>query len=191
MVKSTQQAWSQPSGETTSELISAMVDGELGRQESMAFLARMKSSPEWREDWAAYHLIGDAIRQLPPLSENFEQRLAQRLAAEPTILSPRRGTVIKRPLVALSAAASVVAITLGAWQSTDPSPRLNDPVRMADSRIVPGRALSTVSLPEAQRRRNVSEYLIVHQEYSPSIAMQGVAPYVRTVYETQQGDYGR
>lgn len=178
MVKNQQAIWSQPSGEATSEVVSAMVDGELGRQESMAFLARIKSSQEWRDDWATYHLIGDTLRQLPPLSGHFEQQVLQRLAEEPTILSPRRSAIVKRPLLALSAAASIVAITFAAWQSTQPALNLNAPVQLADSR-------NFSSASDLQRRRNVGEYLIVHEEYSPSIAMQGVAPYVRTVYETQ------
>lgn len=178
MLKNPQPIWSQPSGEATSEAVSAMVDGELGPQESHAFLARIKSSPEWRDDWATYHLIGDALRQLPALSGHFEQQLMQRLADEPTILSPRRSAIVKRPLVALSAAASIVAITFAAWQSTQPQLDLNAPAQLADNRNLP-------SASDKQYRRNVGEYLIVHQEYSPSIAMQGVAPYVRTVYETQ------
>ena len=173
-----QEIWNGPSGEATSEAVSAMVDGELGPRESIMFLGRIKSSPEWRDDWSTYHLIGDTLRQLPPLSDNFEQRVMNRLAGEATILSPRRSAIVKRPLLALSAAASIVAISFAVWQSTQPALDLNAPVPLADSR-------NSTSAPDIQRRQNVGEYLIVHQEYSPSIAMQGVAPYVRTVYETQ------
>lgn len=178
MVKTQQPIWSQPSGEATSETVSAMVDGELDSRESMAFLGRIKSSPDWRDDWATYHLIGDTLRQLPKLSDRFEQQVVQRLAGEPTILSPRRSAIVKRPLLALSAAASVMAISFAAWQSAQPVLDLNAPVLLADNR-------NSSSAPDIQRRQNVGEYLIVHQEYSPGIAMQGVAPYVRTVYETQ------
>lgn len=190
MVKNAQQVWSQPSGEAVSELVSAMIDGELGHQESTAFLARVKSSPECRADWETYHLIGDAIRQLPLLSEGFEQRLAQRLSDEPAILAPKRRTIIKRPLIALSAAASVAAITLVAWQSIQPSPDLSAFNRLDDNRVTTNRNVSLALLSDPQRQRNVSEYLIVHQEYSPAVSMQGVAPYVRTVYENQ-GEAGR
>jgi hypothetical protein len=31
----------------------------------------------------------------------------------------------------------------------------------------------------------MSEYLIAHQEYSPSTAIQGLAPYIRTVSGAQ------
>lgn len=178
MVKNQQAIWSQPSGEATSEVVSAMVDGELGTQESIAFLARIKSSPEWRDDWATYHLIGDTLRQLPPLSERLEQQVMQRLAEEPTILSPRKNTITKRPLLALSAAASVAAITFAAWQSSQSTVELKAPVQLAANQ-------NFSAASDIQRRRNVDEYLIVHQEYSPSIAMQSVTPYVRTVYETQ------
>jgi sigma-E factor negative regulatory protein RseA len=35
----------------------------------------------------------------------------------------------------------------------------------------------------------ISEYLIAHQEFSPSTSIQGVAPYIRTVSSWQ--DKGR
>lgn len=185
MVNNTQHLSNQPAGEASSELVSAMMDGELDHQESMASLARMKSSPVWREDWAAYHLIGDALRQLPPLSDDFTQLVARQLADEPTVLAPRKSMIARHPLGVFSAAASVAAITLVAWQSLQSSPEFGPTVQLADNRNVVG-----VALPEPQPRGNVSEYLIAHQEYSPSMAMQGVAPYVRTVYETQ-GDAAR
>ena len=34
--------------------------------------------------------------------------------------------------------------------------------------------------------RQLNDYLIAHQEYSPSTAIQGVAPYVRTVADSQR-----
>ena len=184
-MKNPQQAWSQPAGEAASELVSAMMDGELQHQESMAFLARIKSSPESRDDWRIYHLIGDVMRQLPPLSEGFEQRLAQQLADEPTVLSPKRSAIMKHPLIALSAAASVALITVVAWQFSESPPAQNATAQLAEVRNTTNRNISLAALSDPQSRRNVNEYLIVHQEYSPAISMQGVAPYVRTVYETQ------
>jgi sigma-E factor negative regulatory protein RseA len=48
--------------------------------------------------------------------------------------------------------------------------------------VAPARRLDAVS------HRKVNEYLMAHQEYSPSTAFQGVAPYVRTVSESQDGN---
>jgi len=81
-------------------------------------------------------------------------------------------------MLALSAAASIAAITFAVWQSTQPALDLNTPAQLAANQNI-------ATARDMQRHRNVGEYLIVHQEYSPTIAMQGVAPYVRTVYETQ------
>jgi sigma-E factor negative regulatory protein RseA len=186
MMNNTQHLSIQPSGEASAELVSAMMDGELDHQESMASLARMKSSPAWRDDWATYHLIGDALRQLPPLSSDFTQQVARQLADEPTVLAPRKSMIARHPLGMFSAAASVAAITVVTWQSLQSSPELSPTIQLADSRNIVVAALPGSSHPS----RNVSEYLIAHQEYSPSMAMQGVAPYVRTVYETQ-GDVAR
>ena len=181
MTKNAQQTWSQPSGEASPEWVSALMDGELDHQESMHWLARMKTDPHWREDWQTYHLIGDAMRQMPCLSRDFGQRLSQRLAEEPTVLAPKR-SLARRPLLALSAAASVAVISFALWQVRQES-GLNTTVPD------PAQGIAVASLPR-QQPRNVSEYLIAHQEYSSGIAMQGVAPYVRAVYETQ-GETGR
>jgi hypothetical protein len=42
-----------------------------------------------------------------------------------------------------------------------------------------------VAIPEAARAH---DYLLAHQGVSPSTALQGVAPYVRTVTMSQQLD---
>jgi len=39
----------------------------------------------------------------------------------------------------------------------------------------------------AAHQGRVNEYLMAHQEYSPSTILQGVAPYVRTVAATDDG----
>ena len=42
-------------------------------------------------------------------------------------------------------------------------------------------AQSTTALSRKSQARMLDPYLLVHQEYSPTTAMQGVRPYVRTV----------
>ena len=45
---------------------------------------------------------------------------------------------------------------------------------------IPAAAVKQVAIPAGEGAR---DYLLAHQRYSPSSAMQGVAPYVRTVAE--------
>jgi hypothetical protein len=48
-----------------------------------------------------------------------------------------------------------------------------------------GAPVVPATVPAAQ---GVSDYLLAHQRFSPAFAMQGVAPYVRTVADEQQAD---
>jgi sigma-E factor negative regulatory protein RseA len=49
-------------------------------------------------------------------------------------------------------------------------------------------ALATVALPPAvvPAAQGVNDYVLAHQRFSPSSAMGGMAPYVRTVSESRE-----
>lgn len=74
------------------DYISAFADGELPAADLELALAALREA-DGRETWRLYHEIGDVLRAEasgpPVLSPGFAERLAARLAAEPTPL--RRG----------------------------------------------------------------------------------------------------
>jgi sigma-E factor negative regulatory protein RseA len=74
------------------DYISAFADGELPAADLELALAALREA-DGRETWRLYHEIGDVLRAEaagpPALSPGFAERLAARLAAEPTPL--RRG----------------------------------------------------------------------------------------------------
>ena len=182
------------------EQISALMDSELDEPRARALCAQLKSE-ETSDCWAAYHLIGDALRNECLAQRGFAQRFAERLAAEPTVLAPgykltaegRGGFGWSQSLRArpwhygMAAAASIAAVGLVGWfgmQEFNLGPGLRE---VASARSA-GTALATAADTRAggqvtRRLQNVgiSPYLLVHQEYSPTTAMQGVRPYVRTV----------
>lgn len=172
------------------EKISALIDGELPSDDAGRELARVKQDAELRDTWNCYHLIGDALRGNTGLSPGFDSRFAQRLAAEPTVLAPQRTPrrIPSSVSYALSAAASLSAVAAVAWVAlsgnapgTGQQPGLAQ--GPAASSIAP--VAATVAVPEATRAH---DYLLAHQGVSPSTALQGVAPYVRTVTMNQQPD---
>lgn len=157
--------------------ISALVDGELEQDEAVAALAAAKEQRELQQKWLLYHLAGDALRQTPSLSPGFNASFAARLAKEPTVLAPRRFSQPQRPLVALSAAASVAAVSLVAWvalQFNAVGPEQAVKTNVAES----GAAGVTPAI-------NINSYLIAHQEYSR--AMQDNSAYQRVSLEKPQG----
>lgn len=185
------------------EQISALMDGELDEARSRTLCAQLKSE-ESSDCWAAYHLIGDALRNECLAQRGFSQRFAQRLAAEPTVLAPGSKSALEggagfgwpasvrnRPWhYGMAAAASVAAVGLVGWfgmQEFNIGPGLREvaAARTTGTMAVSASAADTRAAGTQANRRlqnlGINPYLLVHQEYSPTTAMQGVRPYVRTV----------
>jgi len=167
--------------------ISALMDGEAGRAETQQAMLRLKQRDECCETWEMFHLIGDTLRGDPALREDFMVRFHARIADEPTQLAPRV-TWRKTLNYALSAAASLAAVAVVLTLVLADNP-LRQQAQLA---AVPAPATVARANPEARplpaaNQGKVNEYLMAHQEFSPSTAFQGVAPYVRTVSETHEG----
>ena len=156
------------------ENLSAWMDGELSGAQARPLPPQLKRDAGLRSDWDCYHLIGDALRgvQGPDLCA----KIRARLDAEPTVLAPRRrGTAEKLRWFALSAAASIAAVAFVGWMAL--SGVQQDSPQIA---ATPAAEVKQVAVPAGEV---ANDYLLAHQRYSTSNAMQGVASYVRTVSE--------
>src|SRR5687768_16817934 len=103
--------------------ISALMDGEADDRSAAQLIETLASDAGALRTWRTYHLIGDAMRDAPPLTQGFTARVAERLAAEPTVLAPSRLQAARpRTWYALSAAASLAAIALVGWMALAPQP---------------------------------------------------------------------
>ena len=167
--------------------ISALMDSELGEHEARGQVSRLKDDEELARTWHTFHLIGDAMRGERPLSPGFGARLSDRLAAEPTVLAPQRRPAKRLSTYALSAAASVSAVALVGWIAfynqpyAPPATIVKAPVAPAPAPI----ASPPPQLASVPSEGRMNEYLIAHQEFSPSTAIQGLAPYIRSVSSTR------
>ncbi len=182
------------------EQISALMDGELDETRVQALCAQLKNE-ESCECWAAYHLIGDALRNECLAQKGFAQRFAERLAAEPTVLAPGYQTQAERRAApdwaaavrarpwyyGMAAAASVAAVGLVGWfgmQGFSFGPALGELASARPVRATQATAADARSMAQMNRQApslGINPYLLAHQEYSPATAIQGVRPYVRTV----------
>lgn len=165
------------------ERISALMDGEVDEPELAQDLVHLRSNGDLRRSWDTYHLIGDTLRghAAPALAA----KVSQRLASEPTVLAPQR-RVPRRKIaqLAFSAAAGAAGVALVAWLAL---PGLTpEPQQVAASapRGAPPAGPAAAVTPVAV---GVENYLFAHQSFSPAGAMQGVAPYVRTVADERGG----
>ncbi len=156
------------------ETLSAWMDSELSGEQAGPLLPQLKQDAALRRNWDCYHLIGDALRGVR--GPDLCARICARLDAEPTVLAPRRrGRPEKLRWAALSLAASVAAVAFVGWialPGTQP-----ESFQVA---AIPAPEVQQAAVPAGE---GAKDYLLAHERYSPSSAMQGVASYVRTVAE--------
>ena len=157
------------------ENISRLMDGELDDTELQSVFAALKQS-EHMTTWSCYHAIGDTLRReatARAFACGVPRRLAERLAAEPTVLAPRRGMVERTANWAWAAAATLAAAGIVGWTAFS---------LVDDTPAAVAKAREAGSLRAAQVRPAVSvpsDYVVAHQEYSPSTALAVVGPYLR------------
>jgi sigma-E factor negative regulatory protein RseA len=185
--------------------ISTLMDGELEGEEARREIARLTADTACREAWETYHLIGDAMRDGAAGASagasfgaadapGFCARFSERIALEPTVLAPRVPVTRKFQLGALAAAASVAAVAVVAWVAgtvqqdagvlaVAPAPKMTLAQVAPPARTSP--PPTALQAPAAKRgyaaADHVHEYLLAHQGISPTTAIQGVTPYIRTV----------
>lgn len=162
------------------ETLSAWMDGELSGAQARSLLPQLKHDAELRRNWDCYHLIGDALRGVQ--GADLCAKVCARLDAEPTVLAPqRRIRPEKLRFTALSLAAGMAAVALVAWMALPGTQPDALPLAAAPA---PATEVRQAAVPAGE---GAKDYLLAHQRYSPSSAMQGVAPYVRTVAEVRSG----
>jgi sigma-E factor negative regulatory protein RseA len=163
-----------------SENISSLVDGELAPAEFDAALGDLRS-PDAVATWACYHLIGDHLRGTRCSGYRFAPRFAQALAAEPTILAPAasgRARAAQPATFAWAVAATLAAVTVVGWTAFSM-------VDVPPNAVAKAREASTVRVAQVKPPGAVPpDYLLAHQEFSPTMAIQGVGPYLRAVAVT-------
>lgn len=153
--------------------ISTLMDGELFEDEAEDLFDRIKRDSDAHKDWAVYHLIGDVLRQPEHIHCDLSVKVRERMQDEPTVLAPRNRAVKQKVrAVALSAAASLAAVGVVAWMSLQISPETAPQMAMQQAALRPA---------SAQIQPKSNDYLMAHQEFSPSIDMNGGASYIRTV----------
>ena len=153
--------------------ISALMDGELFEDEAERLLNRIERGSDVHRDWEVYHLIGDVLRQPDHIHSDLSAKVLERMQDEPTVLAPRGHTVKQRVRTfALSAAASLSAVGVVVWMSMQISPEVTPKMAMQQNAIRPA---------YVQIKPKANDYLMAHQEFSPSTDMNGGASYIRTV----------
>jgi sigma-E factor negative regulatory protein RseA len=153
--------------------ISVLMDGELFEDEADSLLGHIKRGSDVHNDWEIYHLIGDVLRQPEHIHCGLSDKVLERMQDEPTVLAPRVRPLKQRMrTIALSAAASLSAVGVVAWMSLQISPEVAPQLAMQQTAFRPA---------SMQIKADSNDYLMAHQEFSPSADMNGGTSYIRTV----------
>ena len=152
------------------ERISRLMDGELDGVEADAAFHELKQ-PDGVAVWVCYHVIGDALRRTSDPTPGFAERFAHRLEAEPIVFAPAPRHVTRLPFV-WAVAASIAAVSVVGWVAVSTL----EPTAVANAREA-----SAVRSARVLTQPISPDYLLAHQEYSPTTQIQGVGPYMRSV----------
>ena len=156
------------------EQISRLMDGDLDGAEADAVFRALKNT-EGLEFWACYHIIGDALRRNGAPIAGFAERFAARLDGEPTVVAPK--AVFSSPHGSRLPLAWAVAATIAAVAVVGSvAVNMLDPQPMA---IAKAREANVVRAAQSRAQLLSPDYLIAHQEYSPTTQIQGVGQYLR------------
>lgn len=176
------------------ESISAMLDGHEDTQGLETVLESIKETPESRDRWRTYCLIGDALRAETALRSDLTADVMRRLELEPTVLAPTTSVrdgqrMPERWRKVLPLAASVMGVAAVGWVALQLSQTDADPavIQLAAKRPAVTVAAASVTSPENDSNDSLRTYVFAHQSAVSPGAMPGVAPYVRTVAEVSQG----
>ena len=177
------------------ENISRLMDGEVDPVEFERLCGEL-TSPEAMGTWVCYHVIGDQLRGARVVTPRFATRFCAALAAEPTVLAPDMATKLAPHLAphlansaqhgragqvatfAWAAAATLAAVTVVGWTAFSM-------VDAPPTAVAKAREATTVRAAQIKPPADIPpDYLLAHQEYSPSVVVQGEAPYLRAVAVT-------
>ena len=176
------------------ERLSALVDDELSPHDIAGEVRKLNLNEEARQRWSSYHLIGDAMRREvgPAYSTSLAQSISQRLQDEPVVMAPAalktKGSGRRKAFTGVAVAASLAAVAMVMTpQLINQEGSAPQPVVAEQQQTEPrtyfvaqdGTRWELLKKPAVESRLN--NYLVNHQERSPSSNIKGIMPYATFV----------
>ncbi|HEX9208573.1 MAG TPA: sigma-E factor negative regulatory protein [Steroidobacteraceae bacterium] len=162
------------------EQLSALLDGELPRDEIGLLMRRLDRDPELRRSFGSYALIGETLRAPGGLvaGQSFADRVSAAIDAGEAAPATQRATAAavhsnvafwKRPAVRTALAASVAAAAVLVLR-----PQQDSQQQVASLKSVPTSSYSFGSSPTPAQSQRLASYLVAHSQYSTPMMRRNV-----------------
>lgn len=163
------------------EQLSALLDGELPRDEMDLLMRRLDKDPGLRRAFGAYALIGEALRAPGGriAAPAFAARVSAAIDEAPAIVEkkstarpaatvqlPQHVALWKRPMVrmALAASAAVTAVLLFRPDTTP----------VAQLEVTPANSFAMSASPTPAQTQRLAGYLVAHSQFSTPMVRRNV-----------------
>ncbi|MBL8511723.1 MAG: sigma-E factor negative regulatory protein [Betaproteobacteria bacterium] len=166
------------------EKLSALMDGELSRDEAVVIIKAAADNDDAHAEWDCYHLIRDVLKDEGVAHGDWQQQrqctaaIFERLSQEPTVLAPVNSVrpVAKQTRVALAMAASVVTVSaIGVVALKQQQGATVAPVQLVQQTAPKALVAETLVAETASvplQKLPVNDYLWVHRQFYHPEALQ-------------------
>jgi sigma-E factor negative regulatory protein RseA len=163
------------------EQLSALLDGELPRDEMDLLMRRLGKDPELRRAFGSYALIGETLRApggriAPP---SFAARVSAAIEESPAIVEktstarpastvqlPQHVALWKRPMVRTALAASAAATAVLLFRP--------DVTPVAQLEVTPANSFAMSASPTPAQSQRLAGYMVAHSQFSTPMVRRNV-----------------
>jgi sigma-E factor negative regulatory protein RseA len=165
--------------------VSALMDGALDRDLAQRALDRVLGDPQLQQAWRRYHLIGDALREVPLClkSDDISAGVMAAIAIEPTVLAPRpKPRVWQRRAAVAAIAASVASIAVLGLQQRVQVLAGGTAAELAEAAPATMGQTLPAALPAASvDADSLQRYFVTHSELRASQPVRPLPPHASLV----------
>ncbi len=163
------------------EQLSALLDGELPRDEMGLLMRRLEKDPELRRTFGSYALIGETLRAPGGriATQSFADRVsaaideapvrAEQTASAPpgaSVRLPRHVALWKRPIVRTALAASAAATAVLLFRP--------DVAPIAQREVTPANSFAMSASPTPAQSQRLAGFMVAHSQFSTPMVRRNV-----------------
>jgi len=163
------------------EQLSALLDGELPRDEMDLLMRRLEKDPELRRTFGSYALIGESLRAPGGriAAPSFAARVSAAIEDTPAIVEkaatvrpastaqlPQHVALWKRPMVRTALAASAAATAVLLFRP--------DVTPVAQLEVTPANSFAMSASPTPAQSQRLAGYMVAHSQFSTPMVRRNV-----------------